>query len=221
MKIVLGQDLLKANEVIARSNRAAFEASGTFVANMLGSPGSGKTTLLEAILPDLMSGLRVAVIEGDLATSRDAERIEALGVASVQINTGGGCHLDAGMVAAGFESLDLDNTDVLFIENVGNLICPAGFSLGEHRRVVVLSVTEGDDKVEKYPPMFARADAVALNKMDLLSHVKFDVKKATDHIERLNTGIRMFSVCAVTGEGTADLRRWLLDGRRSCQEHKT
>jgi hydrogenase nickel incorporation protein HypB len=212
MELVLAQKVLKANDQLAQNNRARLDAGGTYAVNLLGSPGAGKTTLLEAALPLLQARLKVAVIEGDLATSRDAERIEKAGAPAVQINTGGGCHLDAGMVASALDSLDAA-LDLLFVENVGNLVCTAGFDLGERLRVVVLSVAEGDDKVEKYPPMFTGIDAVALNKIDLLPHVDFDVEKTRANLRRLSPDARVFELSARTGAGIAEFADFLVERR--------
>jgi hydrogenase nickel incorporation protein HypB len=165
--------------------------------------------------------MRVAVIEGDLATARDAERIEVLGVPSVQINTEGACHLDATMVAAAMDALDLDALDMVFMENVGNLVCTAGFLLGERLRVVVLSITEGDDKVEKYPPMFRHADAVLLNKADLLPYTDFDVEKAEAHIKRLAPNADVLQVSARTGDGVPACADWIVGRREAWTTQKT
>jgi hydrogenase nickel incorporation protein HypB len=213
MQIVLAKRILHANDRIAQDNRGKFDAAGVLAVNVLGSPGAGKTALLEAILPILGERCRAAVIEGDLATSRDAERIEAVGVPCVQINTDGGCHLDAGMVASAMDALDLAALDVLFIENVGNLVCTAGFDLGESLRIVVLSVAEGDDKVEKYPPMFSGVDAVFLNKIDLLPHTDFDPERVQENLRRLSPEASILRVSARTGEGVGACAEWIL-GRR-------
>jgi hydrogenase nickel incorporation protein HypB len=214
MEIVMAKSLLNANTQIAEGNRSLFDGAGVYVVNLLGSPGAGKTTLLEAMLPGIKERLRPAVIEGDLNTSRDADRIAGIGVPSVQINTGGGCHLDANMVMATLPSIELGEIELLFIENVGNLVCTASFALGEHLRVVVLSVTEGDDKVEKYLSMFRKADAVVLNKADLLPYIDFDVERVRSDLERLGSQAPIFRLSARTGEGLDLFVEWLL-GRRA------
>ena len=178
MKIVAAKKLLKANDQLAEENRARFNAAGVFVVNIVGSPGCGKTTLLEDLLGKLKTRLAPAVIEGDLASSIDAERIDKLGVPVVQINTDGACHLDATMVAAAADGFDLAKIDLLVIENVGNLVCTAGFDLGEHLRVVILSVSEGDDKIAKYPTIFQKSDALLITKTDLLKYSNFSVERA-------------------------------------------
>ncbi len=173
MKIVAAKSILKANDQLAAVNRKRFDAANVFGINVVGSPGSGKTTLIEAIFRRLQGRLRLAVVEGDIAGSIDAQRMEALGVPVVQINTEGACHLDATMVATAIEQLDLDAADILLIENIGNLVCTAGFDLGEHLRIIVLSVTEGDDKAVKYPAIFQGSDALFVTKTDLLPHTRF------------------------------------------------
>jgi len=209
VRIVVAQDLLKANDQIARTIRMQFDRSGVYAVNLLGSPGSGKTTIVEALIPKLRGKLRVGVIEGDLATARDAERIEAAGAPAVQINTNGACHLDANMVGAALESFPLDDIDIVLIENVGNLVCTAGYALGEHLRVVVLSVTEGDDKVEKYPPIFRSAGAVFLNKTDLLAHTDFAVAKIEHDLRRISPEVDIFQLSARTGAGIEHCAAWL------------
>ena len=216
MKIVSAKKILAGNERIARENRDRFDREGVFVLNLLGSPGAGKTSLLEALLPRLKESLPVAVIEGDLATSQDADRVAALGVPVVQINTEGACHLDAAMVSSAADALDLPRGGILFIENVGNLVCPAGFRLGEHLRLVVLGVTEGDDKVAKYPPMFQKTQAVALNKADLLGALDFDLAKVEADLKRLLPEGRLFRVSARKGEGLEELETWLRE-ERACR----
>jgi hydrogenase nickel incorporation protein HypB len=213
MRVVVAKDLMKANDQIARTIRAQFDRSGVYAVNLLGSPGSGKTTTVEALLPTLMEKMKVGVIEGDLATARDAERIEAAGAPAVQINTNGACHLNANMVGAALESIALDALNLLFIENVGNLVCTAGFALGEHLRVVVLSVTEGDDKVEKYPPIFQSADAVFLNKIDLLAHTDFDAARVENDLRRISPAAGVFPISARTGEGIDRCAAWLVEKR--------
>jgi len=202
-------DILAKNNRLARENRNLFFRKGIFVLNMVSSPGSGKTTILERTLRDLKGRLRFAVIEGDQQTDNDAVRIAATGVPVKQVNTGAGCHLDAHMVGHAVENFDLDALDVLLIENVGNLVCPASFDLGENHKVVVLSVTEGEDKPLKYPAMFHNADVMLLNKVDLLPHVDFDADKCKDMARRVNPDILIFDVSSKTGEGMEAWYQWL------------
>jgi len=210
MKIVAATKILKANDQLAEENRARLNAAGVFAVNVVGSPGCGKTTLLEALFGHWRGRLRPAVIEGDIAGSVDAERIDALGVPVVQINTEGACHLDATMIAAAAESFDYAALDLLVIENVGNLVCPAGFDLGEHLRLVVLSVTEGDDKLIKYPAIFQRSHALVITKVDLLPHTNFKLDQAAAGMRRLAPEAAIFQVCALHGEGVAGLADWLV-----------
>lgn len=209
MKIVAVQKILKANDQIAAENRAGLNAAGVFGINLVGSPGCGKTTLIEALFARLKDRLAPAVIEGDIAGSIDAERIDALGVPVVQINTDGACHLDANMIAAAKQGLDLDAVDLLVIENVGNLVCTAGFDLGEHLRVVVLSVPEGDDKIAKYPAIFRGSQAMVISKIDLLPHIDFNVDRLIADMKRLAPEAEIFQVCAISGEGIPPLADWL------------
>lgn len=211
-KISIETDILARNNRLAAGNRALFSAKGVFVLNLVSSPGSGKTTLLERTLRDLSAKTRTAVIEGDQQTDNDAQRIAATGVPVRQINTGAGCHLDAHMVGHAAEGFDLDNLDLLLIENVGNLVCPASFDLGENHKVVVLSVTEGEDKPLKYPQMFHAADVMLLNKTDLLPHLDFDVEKCLEMARRVSPGIKIFQVSARTGSGMDEWYGWL-EGR--------
>ncbi len=208
-KISIETDILARNNRLAAGNRALFKAHGVFVLNLVSSPGSGKTTLLEKTLKDLSKTTRSAVIEGDQQTDNDAVRIAATGVPVRQINTGAGCHLDAHMVGHAAMEFDLDILDLLLIENVGNLVCPASFDLGENHKVVVLSVTEGEDKPLKYPHMFHAADLMLLNKTDLLPHLDFDVAKCREMARRVNPGIIIFEVSAKTGAGMDDWYCWL------------
>jgi hydrogenase nickel incorporation protein HypB len=208
-KISIETDILARNNRLAAGNRALFKAHGLFVLNLVSSPGSGKTTLLEKTLKDLSATIRSAVIEGDQQTDNDAVRIAATGAPVKQINTGAGCHLDAHMVGHAAQEFDLDNLDLLLIENVGNLVCPASFDLGENHKVVVLSVTEGEDKPLKYPHMFHAADIMLLNKTDLLPHLDFDVAKCREMARRVNPGITIFEVSARTGAGMDDWYGWL------------
>lgn len=214
MKVVVAKQILKANDQIAAGNRARFDSAGIYAVNVLGSPGAGKTSLLESLAQHLAGRVKPAAIEGDLATSRDAERIQALGWPTLQINTDGGCHLDANMVAAGLGELDLAQVELLFIDNVGNLVCTASYQLGERLRLVVLSITEGDEKIVKYPPMFQRADAIVFNKIDLLPHTDFDVQRARADALHLKPDLDFFEVSARTGEGVAELAGWLVGKRQ-------
>ncbi len=210
MKIVAAKKILKANDQLAEENRAKLNAAGVFCVNVVGSPGAGKTTLLEALFAGLDGRLRPAVIEGDIAGSIDAERIEKLGVPVVQINTQGACHLDAVTIAAAAEGLDYDAIDMLIIENVGNLVCTAGFDLGEHLRMVVLSVPEGDDKAAKYPAIFQGSDALIITKTDLLPHTDFDAERITADFNRLAPSAEVFQVAAFSGDGIPPLADWLV-----------
>ena len=213
MKIVAAKKLLKANDQLAAENRAKFSAAGVFCVNIVGSPGAGKTTLLEGLFRALGKQARPAVIEGDIAGAIDAERIEQLGVPVVQINTDGACHLDANMIASVLGDLDLAAIDLLFIENVGNLVCTAGFDLGEQVRIVVLSTVEGDDKAVKYPAIFQGSHAMVITKCDLLGHTNFDPARIAADYRRLAPEGRIFQVGALTGEGVPDVAEWLLSGR--------
>ena len=208
-KISVETDILAKNNRLAAGNRALFTAKGLFVLNLVSSPGSGKTTILERTLTDLRKTFRCAVIEGDQQTDNDAVRIAATGVPVKQINTGAGCHLDAHMVGHAVEGFELDNLDLLLIENVGNLVCPAAFDLGENHKVVVLSVTEGEDKPLKYPQMFHAADVMLLNKVDLLPHLDFDVESCKEMARRVSPGITIFEVSSRTGVGMAAWYGWL------------
>jgi hydrogenase nickel incorporation protein HypB len=207
--IAIEEDILAKNNRLASFNRALFKEKGIFVLNLVSSPGSGKTTLLERTLRDLADKFRFAVIEGDQQTDNDARRIAATGVPVRQINTGAGCHLDAHMIMHGTEGFDLDNLDFMLVENVGNLVCPAAFDLGEHHKVVVLSVTEGEDKPLKYPHMFHNSTVMLLNKTDLLPHLDFDVEKCKEFARRVSHDITIFEVSARTGEGMDQWYQWL------------
>jgi hydrogenase nickel incorporation protein HypB len=213
-RIAVETDLLAKNRRFAEGNRQLFAARGLFVLNLVSSPGSGKTTILERTLRDLAGEIRSAVIEGDQQTDNDARRIAAAGVPVRQINTGAGCHLDAHMVGHAADHFDLENLDLLFIENVGNLVCPASFDLGEHHKVVVLSVTEGEDKPLKYPQMFHAADVMLLNKVDLLPHVDFDVARCREMARRVNPAITIFEVSSRSGEGMGSWYDWLRERTR-------
>ncbi len=207
--ISIEEDVLAKNNRLAAFNRALFKEKGIFVLNLVSSPGSGKTTLLERTLRDLSGRYRCAVIEGDQQTDNDARRIAATGVPVKQINTGAGCHLDAHMVMHATEAFDLDNLDLLLIENVGNLVCPAAFDLGEAHKVVVLSVTEGEDKPLKYPQMFHNSDLMLLNKVDLLPHLSFDLAQCRDYAARVSHDLQIMEVSATTGQGLEAWYAWL------------
>jgi len=210
--VKIEQDILARNDAIANENRRRLAARGVFALNLVSSPGSGKTTLLVKTIEALRSRLPVAVIEGDQQTSRDADRIRAAGAPAVQINTGRGCHLDALMVRSALERVALPEGGVLLIENVGNLVCPARFDLGEAHKVVVLSVTEGEDKPLKYPDMFHAASLMLLNKIDLLPHVEFDVARSIEYARRINPGIRVIELSATRGHGMRHWLSWLEQG---------
>jgi hydrogenase nickel incorporation protein HypB len=199
-------DLLAKNDRIAGENRGRFASRSVFALNLMSSPGAGKTTLLEATVRALRDEMPLAVIEGDQETERDAQRIRAAGARAVQIQTGTGCHLDAQMVARGFNELDPPRGALLFIENVGNLVCPALFDLGEQRRVVLMSVTEGEDKPLKYPHMFRKADLLVLNKVDLLPHLRFDLDAAIGYARQLRPGLPVVLTTADRDDGIGD---WL------------
>jgi len=203
--VQIEQDILAKNNAYAQANRQKLSEKGIFALNLVSSPGSGKTTLLCKTI-SLLEGQAVAVIEGDQQTTHDAERIRATGAPAIQINTGKGCHLDAHMVGHAMEQLDLQADSLLMIENVGNLVCPAAFDLGEAHKVVILSVTEGEDKPLKYPDMFRAASLMLLNKIDLLPHLNFDVAGAIAYARRVNPGIRVIELSATSGAG---MHEWL------------
>lgn len=207
--VSLERAVMAKNDQAAERNRARFEARGILALNLVSSPGAGKTTLLERTLSDLRGELDISVIEGDQETLNDAERIRATGARAVQINTGAGCHLDAKMVSAGLAALAPAEGSIVMIENVGNLVCPALFDLGESARVVVLSVTEGEDKPLKYPHMFRSSQLMLLNKIDLLPHVRFDVAACLAYARRIHPGIAILQVSATSGEGMSAWYGWL------------
>ena len=213
--LTIGEDLLAKNDRLARRNRALFGEHALFVLNLVSSPGSGKTSILERTLTDLQGEIRFAVLEGDQQTFNDAERIAATGVPVKQINTGAGCHLDAHMVGHGVEDFDLAATDVLMIENVGNLVCPASFDLGENHKVAVLSVTEGEDKPLKYPHMFRAADLMIINKIDLLPYLRFDLEKCRSFARQVNPAIGIIELSCHSGEGMQEWYGWLREGVKS------
>ena len=218
--IQLEQDLLAKNNAFAAENRRAWGEKAVFALNLVSSPGSGKTTLLTTTIERLKGRIPIAVVEGDQQTSFDADRIRATGVPAIQINTGKGCHLDAHMVGHAVEHLGLAEDSVLMIENVGNLVCPAGFDLGEAHKVVILSVTEGEDKPIKYPDMFAAADLMILNKVDLLPHLRFDVEQCVAHALAVNPRLQVLRLSATTGEGMDAWLAWIEAGLGRLQEQK-
>jgi hydrogenase nickel incorporation protein HypB len=207
--VQIEQDILGKNNEYAAANRRWFAERGILALNLVSSPGSGKTTLLTRTINDLKDELKLAVIEGDQQTANDAERIRETGVKALQINTGKGCHLDGHMVGHALESLQPDEQSVLFIENVGNLVCPAAFDLGEAHKVAILSVTEGEDKPIKYPDMFHAADLMLLNKVDLLPHLQFDVERCIEYARRVNPAIKVLQTSATSGEGMETWYQWI------------
>ncbi len=210
--VQIEQDILAKNDAVAAANRQRLADRGIFALNLVSSPGSGKTTLLVKTIQALQGRLKVAVIEGDQQTTLDADRIRATGAPAMQVNTGKGCHLDADMVRRALDRLDPADGSLLLIENVGNLVCPAAFDLGEAHKVVILSVTEGEDKPLKYPDMFHAADLLLVNKTDLLPYVQFDVEAAIGHARRVRPGIEALRVSATTGEGMDAWLDWLERG---------
>jgi hydrogenase nickel incorporation protein HypB len=207
------EDALDANNTIARANRADFDRAGVRVVNLMSAPGAGKTSLLERALAGGLDGVRAGVLEGDVQGSLDADRLSALHLPVTQLNTdagfGGECHLDANMVRSALPEIDLDEIDLLLIENVGNLVCPAEFHVGEDARAMVASVAEGEDKPLKYPLMFRTCELVVVNKIDLLPHVDFDLDRFLANLERVNPGVEHLLASARTGEGVDALRDWL------------
>jgi hydrogenase nickel incorporation protein HypB len=213
--IQIEEKILGKNDALAAANRQRFENAGVFAVTLVGSPGGGKTSLLERVVPRLAESLRVGVVEGDIETARDGERLAAFGVPVAQVVTNGTCHLNAGMIEKALDRLPLDDLDLLIIENVGNLVCPASYSLGEHLRVVVLSTTEGEDKPLKYPAMFRQADAMVLNKMDLLPYVPIDVAELEKFTRQVRPGLPIFKTSAQTNEGIEQWTEWLNECRQS------
>lgn len=224
VQVRMGSNILGANDLLARQNRALFASAGLLALNLMSSPGSGKTTILERTLEALKGQLQIGVIEGDLYTDQDAQRIEDKGAPVIQINTDGGCHLDADMVNKSYHKI-AGNLDVVIIENVGNLVCPAEFDLGEDVRVVVLSTTEGNDKPLKYPLAFRQAQVIIVNKLDLLPYTDFNINRFSHDIIELNPTARVFFVSARTGEGIDEWCEWLLEKveekREAAQESRS
>jgi hydrogenase nickel incorporation protein HypB len=215
-RVPIVEKILSANDRLAAENRRLLDERGVFAINLMASPGAGKTSLIENTVPRLASALRLAVVDGDIATSLDADRAAAAGAIAVQINTGGDCHLDAVMLQQALAQLDLTAIDLLIVENVGNLVCPANFALGTHRSVLVASVPEGDDKPYKYPGMYRGVDALVINKIDLLPYIPFKMDYFRQGVELLNPGLRTFPLSCRTGEG---LEAWL-DWLRAETQHR-
>jgi hydrogenase nickel incorporation protein HypB len=209
VKITVVKDILEANDRLAAENRERFDRAGVRVVNLMSAPGAGKTTLLERTVRALQSEKRIGVVEGDIQTTLDAERIERAGAVAVQINTDGACHLDANMVAAAVAQLDLAALDLLLIENVGNLVCPAEFKVGEHQKAMILSLAEGDDKPLKYPLMFKESSILLINKMDLRPYVTSDPERIEAAARSINPDIKTIRVSCQTGEGLEEWYGWL------------
>ena len=209
MKVKVVADILSANERIAEENRTLFRENGVFVINLMSSPGAGKTTLLEKTLAALREKYRIGVIEGDVATTADAERIEKTGVPVVQINTGSMCHLDGNMIKNALDEFDLKALDLLIVENVGNLVCPAEFNVGEDCKVMLLSTAEGDDKPLKYPLMWRESSALIINKTDLIPYTNFSLEKATKDSLTINPKLDIFPLSCRTGDGLPAWYAWL------------
>jgi len=216
-RIPVVENILSANDRLAESNRQRLEQAGVFSLNFMASPGAGKTSLIEATLKQLSGELRLAVIDGDIATSLDADRAAAAGARAIQINTGGECHLDAVMLQNALTELDLGGIDLLIVENVGNLVCPASFQLGTHQSVLIASIPEGDDKPYKYPGMYRGVDALVINKIDLLPYVPFRMDYFRQGVEALNPGLTTFALSCKTGEGLEAWVNWIKTSIRDNQ----
>ncbi len=209
MRIAVVKNILDANSRIAKENRKLFDDHGLTVINLMSSPGAGKTTLLEQIGKHFKNQLKIGVIEGDIQTTLDAERVAAAGLAAVQIETDGACHLDANMIQNALENLDLDSLNLLVVENVGNLVCPAEFNVGEDHKVMMLSVTEGDDKPYKYPLMFKESRVLLISKVDLLPHLRCDIEKIKEAARSINPDLIIFEISSYTGQGLDDWHNWI------------
>ncbi|MCW9035696.1 MAG: hydrogenase nickel incorporation protein HypB [Rhodospirillales bacterium] len=216
--VQIEQDILGKNDMYAKGNRQILADKGIFALNLVSSPGSGKTTLLTRTIDDNKDRQAMSVIEGDQQTSNDADRIRETGVKATQVNTGKGCHLDAHMVGHALKQLEPEDGSVLFIENVGNLVCPAAFDLGEAHKVAILSVTEGEDKPIKYPDMFHAADIMILNKTDLLPYLNFDVEKCIDYARQVKSDIRIIQLSATSGEGLEEWYEWIAQGLEKAKQ---
>ncbi|MFP3912278.1 MAG: hydrogenase nickel incorporation protein HypB [Desulfobacteraceae bacterium] len=209
MKVSVVKDILEANDRIAQENRAIFDEKGLMVFNLMSSPGAGKTTLLEKTIGALHDSLKIGVIEGDIQSSHDAERIADKGIPVVQINTGGACHLDGNMIRDTFKEFDLDALDLLVVENVGNLVCPAEFKVGEDFKAMILSVTEGDDKPAKYPLMFRESRVLLINKIDLIPYLDISMNRIKEEALKINPHLIIFEISCKTGEGLDQWYAWL------------
>ncbi len=219
-KINIEKKILSENEKISIENALYLAQKNILCLNMISSPGSGKTTILSRTINELKNKLRIGVIEGDIQTDIDAQRIKKTGAPAIQINTDGACHLSAAQVSKGLKELPSDRLDLIIIENVGNLVCPSAFELGETGKVVILSVAEGDDKPAKYPAIFAKSKAMLINKTDLLSHVDFDIERAGTDARRLNKNLKIFPVSAKTGEGMDAWYNWLSREVENCRKNQ-
>ena len=209
MRVAVVKNILDANSRIARENRKLFDSHNLTVINLMSSPGAGKTTLLEQMGNHFGEKIRIGVVEGDIQTSLDAERVAAAGLQAVQIETDGACHLDANMIQNALDDLDLDTLDLLVVENVGNLVCPAEFNVGEDHKVMMLSVTEGDDKPYKYPLMFKESRVLLISKVDLLPHLRCDVEKIKEAARSINPELVIFEISSYTGQGLEDWHHWI------------
>lgn len=217
MHIDMKEPILAKNDSLAAANRKLFAEKGVYVLNILASPGSGKTSTILAVIEALRDEFNIAVIEGDIASKVDSEKIKAHGIAAVQINTGGACHLESDMISRAIGVLDLDNLDLILLENVGNLVCPTDFDLGENAKIMILSVPEGDDKPLKYPGIFQVSQAIVLNKIDTMPVFNFDETAFRSAVEQLNPTAPIFPISATTGQGVEDFANWLADQIRAVQ----
>ncbi|HIE38160.1 MAG TPA: hydrogenase nickel incorporation protein HypB [Anaerolineae bacterium] len=218
-RVPVVEQILSANDQLAAANRARLDGAGVFTINLMASPGAGKTSLITSTIEALREEFRIGAVDGDLASTLDADRVAALGVPSVQVNTGGTCHLDAAMLQSALPQLPLESLDLLIVENVGNLVCPAAFKLGAHRDVLIASVPEGDDKPYKYPPMYRGVNALVLNKIDVLAAFDFDVAYFRRGAETLNPGLAFFPLSCKTGEGLEAWLDWLRGEVKAYKEH--
>lgn len=217
MEIEIKQPILKKNDELAEENRSLFAQHKVFVLDLMASPGSGKTSTILATIDALRDEFNIAVIEGDIASSVDAEKIKAQGIAAVQINTGGACHLESAMIKRALEVLDLERLDLIIVENVGNLVCPTDFDLGENMKAMILSVPEGDDKPLKYPGVFQASEAIILNKVDVMDAFNFNEQAFLDSVKKLNPGAPVFPLAATKGTGVTEWTDWLADKIRAIQ----